>query len=74
MTSVSLNVFLHCHSSDSCSAQAISRTSLRIYSPQQRDGRPHLLLVFLPLLAMLRTPALSCFSFRAPFSSLNVLP
>ena len=37
-------------------------------------GKSHLLLVFLPLLAMLRTPALSCFSFRAPFSSLNVLP
>ena len=33
-----------------------------------------LLLVFLPLLAMLRTPLLPCFSFSAPFSSLKVLP
>ena len=60
------------------SAACISRGATRMPSKEPRlvvaFGKSHLLLVFLPLLAMLSTPALSCFSLRAPFSSLNVLP
>ena len=62
------------HSSASCNAPASSRGPFNGFTPHNFDGRPYLLLVFLPLLAMPRTPAPSCFSFRAPFSSLNVLP